>query len=167
VKISTEGSTRVVFIFDKLVVKLPWINFSRLFKSFLKQKKERVANERVQQFHQNKLLAPFVFLFNIVLANRRECVYFKRHSKVGFLLPTTGFLFGLIVIQPRGYVLDESTWKRIHERLKTYQGVDSCLLKSENYCTWNGKVYLLDFGSHLTQKSLGEIDLRFINEPCR
>ena len=165
-KIITQGISRIVFVHKDTAIKFPYINFFRVFKNFLKYKKEGRLNEKIKSFHQNKVLAVFIFLLHAISSNRREYLYFKKHSKEKSLLPVKGFLFGYIIVQPRVDILNKEDlrWKKVLEKLEKQQVKDIDLLKPENFCIWGKTVRLLDYGSNLTQKTLNVSGFQIINE---
>jgi hypothetical protein len=137
-----------------------------LFKCFLKYKKEKTTKEKINRFHHNMAIAILKVLCHILSANRREYLYFKKHPREKSLLPITkAFLFGYIIIQPRGDVLNEISpkWKKLLTKL-TKKGVNNIdLLTPENFCIFSNEIKLLDYGSDLTQQELDSLGFEIIS----
>ena len=166
-KIVTEGLSRIVFVFDNTVIKIPWINFFKMIKCFIKYKKDGIFNKKSKRFHSNKILGIFYYLFYIISSNRREYLYFKKHPKEKSLLPILkSFMFGYIIIQPRGDVLNSTNprWNVFLLKLTKMKIDNIDLLTSSNFCIFNGSIKLLDYGSDLTKNALNTFGFEIIYE---
>lgn len=166
-KIITEGMSRIVFVFKDTVVKIPWINFFKMIRCFLLHKKGGSLNEKAKRFHSNKVLAIFCYLFYTLSANRREYLYFKKHlDEKSLLRVSKGFMFGYIIIQPKGDVLNRTNprWKTLLSKLMK-MGINNIdLLTPSNFCIFNGEIKLLDYGSDTTQEVLNTLGFEIIYE---
>jgi|GEM_PF-2317575 len=159
-KIITQGLSRLVFIYGDYAIKIPWINFVLLIKCFLKYKEEGAFRDKANRYGKNKLLAIPRYLFHVLSSNRREYLYFKKHKNEEVLLPIIKvFLFGYIIIQPKGNVFSPSNprWIKFLKKIikKRIKQID--FLKPENFCEFNGLIKMLDYGNDQTQEIL---DLR-------
>jgi len=166
-KIVTQGLSRIVFVYKGIAIKFPWINFLKLFKCFLKYKKEKSNHQKMNRFHKNTILAFLKALLHILNANRREYLYFKKHPEEKSLLPITkAFLFGHIIVQPKGDVFDviNPRWEKLSLKLIRIGVINIDLLTPENFCVHNGEIRLLDYGSDLTQEVLDSLGFEIINE---
>ena len=166
-KIVTSGMSRIVFIYKDTVIKFPWINFLKMIRCFLKYKKQGIFDQKAKNFHRNKILAVFVYFFTIITANRREYLYYKKYSKEETLLPVTkAFLFGFVIVQPRGEVLNgkEQRWKALSKKLKGIDDTNFDLQDPGNFCVFGGRVRLLDYANPSTQKVLNSAGFGIIAE---
>ncbi|MDD3662535.1 MAG: hypothetical protein PHT84_01580 [Candidatus Pacebacteria bacterium] len=156
-KIITQGLSRLVFIYGDYAIKIPWINFVLLIKCFLKYKNEGIFEKKASRYGNNKIMAIPCYIGHILSSNRREYLYFKKHQNEEALLPVIKtFLFGFIIIQPKGNVFTSSNprWLKFLKK-NTSRGItDVDLTKPENFCEFNGLVRLLDYGNDQTQEIL-------------
>jgi len=147
-KIVTNGLSRIVFLYKDKAIKVTWINFPKLIKVF---------KNRKRNVDKNIFIDIFKIIWRILLANRREYLYFKKHSNEKFLLPINKvFLFGFITVQPKAEVchLLDLKWQQLLQKFRKEKIHDSDLLTPENFCTHNGILKLLDYGSKRTQEEL-------------
>ncbi len=166
-KIVTQGLSRLVFIYRDSAIKIPWINFFLLIKCFLKYKDEGIFDEKANRYGENKILAIPRYIFYILSSNRREYLYFKKHKDEEALLPITkAYLFGYIIIQPKGNVLNSSNprWGKFLKKIikRGIKNVD--FFKPENFCEFNGLIKMLDYGSDQTQEILDSHGFGIIKE---
>ena len=156
-KIITQGLSRLVFIYGDYAIKIPWINFVILIKCFLKYKNEGIFNEKASHYGKNKILAIPRYIFYILSSNRREYVYFEKHKNEETLLPIIKvFLFGYIIVQPKGNVFKSSNprWIKFLKKI-IKRGINNVdLIKPENFCEFNGFIKLLDYAAEDTQEIL-------------
>ncbi len=156
-KIITQGLSRLVFIHGDYAIKIPWINFVLLIKCFLKYKDEGIFNEKANRYGKNKILSIPFYIFHILSSNRREYLYFKKHQEEETLLPVIkAFLFGYIIIQPRGNVFNSSNprWVKFLKKIIKREIKSIDFLKPENFCEFNGLIKMLDYGNDQTQEIL-------------
>ncbi len=156
-KIVTQGLSRLVFIHGDYAIKIPWINFVKLIECFLRYEKEGVFNKKAKRYGENRILALFNYIYYILSSNRREYLYYKKHQNEKHLVPIIrAFLFGLIIIQPKGKVLSHShiRWKNLLGKI-TEKGIKHVdLVKPENFCEFNDDIRLLDYAGTETQYML-------------
>ena len=166
-KIITQGLSRLVFIYGDYAIKVPWINFVILIKCFLKYKNEGIFNEKTNLYGKNKILAIPHYIFYVLSSNRREYLYFKKHKNEETLLPIIkAFMFGCIIIQPKGNVLTPSNprWIKFLKKI-IKRGVNNVdLIKPENFCEFNGLIKMLDYGSNQTQEILDFYGFEIVKE---
>ena len=139
-KIVTQGLSRIVFIYGDYSIKIPWIIFVILIKCFSKYKNTNKINERINRYGKNKILAIFRYIFCILSSNRREYLYFKEHKNEESLLPVIKiFLFGYIIVQPKGDVFNHSNprWIKFLKKIIKRGVNDIDFLKPENFCEFN------------------------------
>lgn len=166
-KIITQGLSRLVFICGDYAVKIPWINFILLVKIFLKYRNEGIFNEKANRYGKNKIVTIPIYILHILSSNRREYLYFKKNKNEESLLPVIkSFLFGYIIIQPRGNVFSHSNPRWIKfVKIIIKRGVKEIdLIKPENFCEFNGLIMLLDYGGDRTQEILDLLGFEIIKE---
>ena len=166
-KIVTQGLSRLVFIYGDYAIEIPWINFVLLIKCFLKYKDEGIFNEKASRYGKNKIFAVPRYLFHIISSNRREYLYFKKHKNEDSLLPVIkAFLFGYIIIQPKGNVFNSSNprWIKFLKKIikRGIKQID--FIKPENFCVFNGSIKMLDYGNDQTQEILDFHGFEIIKE---
>jgi hypothetical protein len=166
-KIITQGLSRLVFIYGDYAIKIPWINFVLLIRCFSKYKDGGIFNEKINRYGKNKLLAVLRCIFHVLSSNRREYLYFKKHKNEETLLPIIkAFLFGYIIIQPKGNVFSASNprWIKFLKKIikKGIKEID--FLKPENFCEFNGLIKMLDYGNNQTQEILDLHGFEIIKE---
>lgn len=166
-KIITQGRSRLVFIYEDYAIKIPWINLFLFIKCFIEYKKEGILNEKANRYGKNKILAIPIYLFHVLSSNRREYLYYIKHKDEEVLLPIIkSFLFGYIIIQPKGNVFNSCNlrWKKFLKKLikKGIKHID--LVKPENFCEFNGFIRILDYGNDQTQEILDFYGFELIKE---
>lgn len=166
-KIVTQGLSRLVFIYGDYAIKIPWINFILLFKYFSHYKNEGIFNTKVKQYGDNKILAIPRYIFYILSSNRREYLYFKKNKDKECLLPIIkSFLFGYIIIQPKGNVFNSHNprWANFLKKiiLRDVSSID--LIKPENFCEFNNSIKLLDYAGNQTQYILDHFGFEILKE---
>jgi len=157
VKIVTEGTSRIVFVFDDFVVKFPWLPVFRLIKIMLRENKSGTLNQRIKQKWTHPAIVCYLLMvFYILMSNRREYLFYKRYKKQSFLMPTKGFLFGHIIIQPRGEVLSwrMRCWQETYKKIIRLEIKNKDCEKPENFSLVKNKVVIHDYGNIDTQNFL-------------
>lgn len=170
-KINTNGLSRLVFVFENHVVKVPWVNLLLLFNIYLSHKKKGLVDGRLQRYHKNKIIAFIIVLFNCFVsalsANRREYLYYKKYKNELSLLPIRGYLMGNIIIQPRAEVCKETDprWKNFLSKLREREIDERAdLSKAMNFCVYNNQIRLLDYGNIIAQELLSTRGFWLISE---
>lgn len=170
-KINTDGLSRLVFIFENHVVKVPWVNLFLLFNIYLSHKKKGLVDGRLQRYHNNKIIAFTIILFNCFVsalsANRREFLYYKKHKNEPSLLPIKGYLMGNIIVQPRAEVCKENDlrWKNFLSKMREREIDERAdLTKAMNFCIYNNQIKLLDYANKVAQEVLSARGFWVISE---
>lgn len=156
-KVSTEGASRLVFIFSDFVVKVPWINLTRLIQRILKHRREGTLTTKIRQRSDpSRPITILMIPLRILWSNRREYLFYQEHKRENILMPTKGFFFGHILVQPRGEVLSRRMrrWKRICNRIKALKINQGDLINPRNFSIIMGRVVLHDFGFQESQEVL-------------
>jgi len=118
--INNNGDTRLVFVFDKYVVKVP-----RMFSK-----------------PNNKFYGKVISFLNGWTANRNEYIWHKSNL-YGYLCPIKySFLFSLIIIMPKAEPLSEYIYKNIRKR--KFGGYEH---KQDSYGLLNNKIVIVDYGN--------------------
>jgi hypothetical protein len=153
-KIITNGLSRIVFIFGDYAVKIPWINLYKLIKVLIKNKEEGNFEKKASQYGKNRIISIFTYFLYVILANRREYLFYLEHKNEKNIVPIIKiFLWGLIIVQPKANKLSELEIKKL-KKIKKMGIEDTDLLDPENFGNLKGKVVLLDYASKITQKIL-------------
>jgi len=170
-KINTNGLSRLVFIFENHVVKVPWLNLFLLFKIYLSNKNKGLVGKKLGRYHENKVFALAILLFKCLVdslsSNRREYLYYKKYKNEESLLPIKGYLMGNIIVQPRAEVCKETDlrWKNFLSKLRERDIDDRAdLSKAMNFCVYNNSIKLLDYGNRIAQEVLSTRGFWIISE---
>jgi len=172
------GTTRRVFIFDHIVIKLAIINFKAFFEArkslkglSLKEHEEEFKEESVRMstltgFSIKKARGyeiagfPTSYLFAGIMANLQE-FYFTIFHRNNFIEQTYFSFFGLINIQKKGEKIDfwnsSEIWNYICENsLNCNQPYcdGHALSNIDNFCVDKGKLKICDYGSRNIQEFL-------------
>ena len=170
-KINTNGLSRLVFVFENHVVKVPWVNLFLLFKIYLSHKNKGLIDKKLQRYHENKIIASVIVLFNCFVnclySNRREYLYYQKYKNELSLLPIEGYLMGNIIVQPKAEVCRETDlrWKNFLLKIKE-RDIDerADLSKAINFCVYNNEIKLLDYGNKMAQEVLSTRGFWIISE---
>ncbi len=156
-KVVTEGTSRIVFVFEDFVVKLPWLNIVRAIKSLFNDTKSGVLNNKIKsKVKYPTLIAWLIIPIHVLCSNLREYAFYKKYKHEKVLMPTKAFLFGNIIIQPRGAVLSKrmERWKKFYRKIKETGVVDKDLENPRNFSIFMGKIVMHDYGNYETQHFL-------------
>ncbi len=166
-KIITTGTSRIVLVYKDIAIKFPWINFFKLYRDFCRARKNGTVSKKIGRHHKNKVIAVIKYFLHLLTANRREYLYYKNNPTEESLLPVIkSFMFGYIIIQPKGEVLSavNPRWEKCRQKLQN-KGIDDFdLLEPMNFCIFKGKVTLLDYASVVTQSALNSCGFEVISE---
>ena len=160
-KIITTGLSRLVIIHKDNAIKIPWLNILAIVKSYRRNKREGKLGEKINRFGGNKVLVIYNYILYVLNSNRREYLYYTKNKDKEYLLPIKKtFLFGHILIQPKGNVLREQNqnWKKIVKKIKRACIDHIDLLKPDNFCVSNGRIKLLDYANKETQKIIEDME---------
>lgn len=154
-----HGSTRVVWIFPNFAVKFPKTEVKKLCKIIWKFRNNRswlklIFTAKGRQF-------PFTvnwFLMKGFLDNWSEYMFYLRNKKSPFIFPTYFSFFGIFNITPIGKELQTEPTFFLGS---TFNNKDKHhFAKSNNFCTYQGRTCMWDYGDSLTQSViLGNIDI--------
>jgi len=160
-KIVTEGISRLVFVFSDFVIKVPWINLRLQISTFLRHKRAGTLADKIREKKSDpsRPLSLLRLPFHVLGSNRREYLFYQKHRKEILLMPTKGFFFGHILVQPRGQVLSKRMrrWKRIYRRVKSLGVNQGDLINPRNFSLIMGRVVLHDFGNIHSQDVLDRL----------
>lgn len=154
-----SGRTRVVFIFDNIVIKVPRIPLVSFFSQLLKHSKENTLQHKINTLRIDHLFILRYFLMGF-FANRTEYRYSKKNPLKKGIIPINTMILGCILIQPTGIAIDESDkrWKRFHRRLmKKNIPQEADVHRSHNYSRWKNRICLHDYGSPFTTRYLNTV----------
>jgi len=116
-KINTQGATRIVFIFDKFVIKIP----------------------RCCVKNNNKFYGVIYGILQGWLCNRNEYLWSK--SKIyTFLIDVKSFLFSLIIIMPYAKQLTKNEFRKLNKFNFNYEH------KIDSYGKYKDKIKVIDYG---------------------
>jgi hypothetical protein len=147
------GSTRAVLIFSDFVIKIPRVRVLRLFTRIIETNRNGSLKRKSQLYSKKNIFIAVVrYLIEGIKANRREYFYFQKNKEKEGLLPTTLLIFGLIEIQKKGNVLEESSflWKRIFILLRRENLHKISSFKACNFCIFEKKLKILDYADEET-----------------
>ena len=148
------GETRIVFVFKKIVIKIPSVRIFTRCSQFFSKKENKLID---------KWICPsFSFFFKWFLrglwCNWSEFVFYLFHPNIKILMPTYFSLFGLINIQRRGMII-KKTDRYIFYQIYKISGHDPDINKDvhlfgehRNFCSENGRLKIVDYAGELTQK---------------
>lgn len=147
-----SGMTRIVFIFETIVIKIPKIPVFLFIERFLKHASENNVGYIIEK-HAIDCRYIIGFLLAGIHANRTEYQYSKQHPKKKGIIPVKRMILWCILIQPRGeeVLLADRRWKRFFRNLVKKEVPEQAdVLRPENYSYWNNRIHLHDYGSPYT-----------------
>ena len=151
------GSTRIVLVFSSFVIKLPRIRLFRMFTRCLELKKKGILIQKSKLYSKKNIFFAIVgYLLEGIKANRLEYSYFKRNRQKEELLPVNLLCFGIIEIQEKGTVLEETSflWEKILFLLKRKGLSHITSFTANNFCIANKKLKILDYADEKTIEAL-------------
>ena len=143
-----KGSDRIVFVFQKIAVKLPRIHFFSFLSLFLYHVKHgnllKYLNYQPKVYGSARRL-----LFRGLIHNWNEFYfYLKSHSDI--LLPTYFSLFGFVNIQKKGEkfeMKEGDLWIQILKLKNKECWIDGHTFSNvDNFCKENYKIKMIDYG---------------------
>ncbi len=149
------GTTRIVFIFENFVIKIPLIPIGYFFLSLLKHLARGSVQQKIDDLGINH-----TFLFKFFLAGfRANCIewqYSRQNPSHEDIIPVHSMFYGLIIVQPKGhnFLTSGKRWKRKLKKLVLSGVTDHDMLVPHNYSSFKGKIRLHDYGSSLTVSCL-------------
>ena len=161
-----KGKWRIVFVFPwfGIVIKIPVIRFYEGIKPFLKPKEwKRLKGRTVLLKLMIKYRRPF--LFGGLVNNWNE-FWFYLKTRNPFLQPTYFSFFGLFNIQRYGEpcnlpIID--LWKCLYKITNGEVFEDSHTFGDpNNFCFYNGKLRIVDYGSRRTHPVIRRYGKRII-----
>jgi hypothetical protein len=146
-----KGSSRIVLVFTKVVVKIPRVYFRRAFKA--------MYNSIVRGFFFKSMRngvyvhsSPRKFLFRGFVENWNEFIYYYK-SKLVILQPTYFSLFGIFNIQEVGEKLETNVdlWNQLYDVTDGMVVKDGHAFRNtDNFCKKDGYIKMIDYGSERT-----------------
>lgn len=147
------GTTRMVFLFRHVVIKIPLIRFFYILRRIFVHTKSGEISKKIRNFNEssNGVLG---YLTRGFKANRKEYRFSKSEvvNRDILLIPVSYLFLGFIIVQPRGGFINpnDKVWKKFIKRLIKKGVKVHDLLISKNYSFYNNKICLHDYGDILT-----------------
>ncbi len=162
----TSGGTRIVLVCSSFVIKIPRFKILRAIRQLFVHTTNKQVKKRLQKFDENVIRAGLKYIFAGLIANRLECYYSKKHPTSKSIMPVRGYLYGLIVVQPRGEVLPKNHPRWIKTMLFLHKNGFKETESSEafNFCLFKGTMRLLDYGKLTTLAALELKGLKLIEQ---
>ncbi|MFA5358514.1 MAG: hypothetical protein WC310_01675 [Patescibacteria group bacterium] len=160
-----KGTTRTVFVFDRLAVKFPVIgakSILKLIKYEIKDGNYRFLLESFWKFNWRQYGSPQRFLFAGIITNWKEFIYFLKNSGDPFLTKTFISLFGLVNVQEAGKPFEVVDQLEFENTLIKLMGLDAWMDphvfsdQSSFIVTADDKVKIVDYGDPKTHEVLAK-----------
>lgn len=151
-----SGTTRVVIILDNFVIKFPKVPIIEFFVRLIKHSRDNNVKNKIEQHNINFVYIMRYFLKGFI-ASFIEWRYSKENpDKEGIIPIYFAFMFGLVLIQPRGEVFPENNrkYRKVIKDAFKKKLTDTDMFYRHNYSLWRGKICLHDYGSMLTISNL-------------
>lgn len=149
------GTTRIVIILKRIVIKIPRIPILLFFHRLIKHSYKKDVKVKIKELNINSN-----FMFNYFIrgfkANYIEYKYSKNNPDKKGIIPVQSLLFGFLLIQPRGsqFSIDNKKWKKVLKKIVKNKINDIDMIISKNYSIWKGSICLHDYGSVKTIQNL-------------
>ncbi len=150
-----KGSSRIVFCFRSIVIKIPRFRIGRLLSRLVVHTKNKTVQATIEKFGNNIFSVATNYLFDGVRSNRLEHRFSQRTNSPG-ILPTKSFLWGCILVQKRGEVLHEQDrrWIKIRRIVKKYGIAEKDTTRANNFCIIDNCIKMVDYGRAETINAL-------------
>jgi hypothetical protein len=154
------GGTRLVLVFSKFVFKIPIIHVRYPF-TYLFAKDKSSIPERLQLNSFRKI---FKYVFAGFIANHLEYQYFKKNKNSEGIMKIKAVLWGVFITQRTGQVPDENDkrWLRLSRAIKRIGIKEHDTLRACNFCIWENRIRISDYGHEDTISALEKTNLKII-----
>ncbi len=143
------GTTRFVVLVGRVAIKVARPRPLWVLRRLLVYWVTGVANPRLLAYADDPLKSGFRHLFAGVVANWREYQLW-RESPRSFLVPTVCSFWGIVNVQKRGEKIRKDDLAELHpfRALLLNLPADAIgdMTKAENFCHYEGRVCLVDYG---------------------
>lgn len=147
------GATRFVVLVGAVAIKIARPRPFRALRRLIKYQMSGEVRARLLTFAEDPFLAGISYIFGGVLANRNEYRLWQESPR-HFLVPTLYSFGWLINVQRRGESITQEDLEAGHpfrtllvDKSPRYAGD---MTKAANFCRYEGRVCLLDYGSYET-----------------
>ena len=159
------GSTRIVFIFSNIVIKLPRLRVLYPLRRFREHRQNGQVTEKLKKFGPTVFTAGLNYFFAGIIANRLEYRYSKNTPSEG-IVPINILLWGIIVIQQKGEAVSASSgqWEKF-ERILRRRGIpEHDTVRSCNFCIFGDRLRMVDYGNQETISALSAGNLKILEQ---
>jgi hypothetical protein len=153
-----NGTARKVFVFEKIVIKLPRIYWYNGFRAILLHIKCRNFWNTLFRFDSDEFCSMILFLFRGMVENYHERKLYKQ-TKMPILVQTYFSLCGFINVQKRVNEIDIDEMDHwVQLVVLTKDGIwgkdPHAFVNKKNFANTKDKIQIMDYGSPKSQKAL-------------
>src|SRR3989344_3210630 len=145
------GATRFVILVGAVAIKVARPRPFRALRRLIKYQISGEVRARLLTFAEDPFLAGFSSIFSGILANRNEYRLWQETPR-HFLVPTLYSFCWLINVQRRGESVSQEELRVGHPFRVLLEGRSpgfvGDMTKTANFCRYEGRVCLLDYGSY-------------------
>lgn len=145
-----HGATRFTILIGSYAIKIARFKTFLLVQRFLVHRKNGEIKMRLNKVHSNPVLAIVDYTLAGLRANLGESRLWK-NSPHPFMVPTRFSFLGLVNVQDRGEPITDEELSAGHPFAPLLENVPQALREDmtsrDNFCRYNSRVCILDYGS--------------------